>query len=166
MGVSARILGREYGLTAQEMNKVLQKEGFLSGTPGNYTPTAKAMKYVQEKNYHRGCGGYDCYNRYWTERTYDPSILKELNITDELKTMIRKEIKEERLAKNLEREMASKQYYDTLNNTKNTLGTHSLDLKKVSNSNSKYYAIGGLIAGACIIGGIVVGIIAENRKKE
>ena len=37
MKKSARILGQEFGLTAQEMNFVLKEEGYLEGEPGNYT---------------------------------------------------------------------------------------------------------------------------------
>jgi hypothetical protein len=39
MQVSARILGQDYGLNAQEMNRVLVKEGFLTGQPGDYSLT-------------------------------------------------------------------------------------------------------------------------------
>ena len=39
MQVSARILGQDYGLTAEEMNRVLVKLGFLEGTPGDYSLT-------------------------------------------------------------------------------------------------------------------------------
>jgi len=66
MRKSARILGQEYGLTAQEMNFVLKEEGFLDGEPGNYTVSEKGKKYSEEQDHHRGTGGYAYYNRNWT----------------------------------------------------------------------------------------------------
>ena len=84
MQVSARILGRDYGLTAEEMNRVLVKQGFLQGRPGDYSVTQKALQYAAEKDFHRGTGGYASYNRYWTTRTFDDSIKNVLNISSEL----------------------------------------------------------------------------------
>lgn len=43
MQVSARILGRDYGVTAEEMNRILFKQGFLSGEPGDYGLTEKVL---------------------------------------------------------------------------------------------------------------------------
>lgn len=40
MTLSAKRLGEICGLTAEEMNVLLKEEGFLSGEPGNYYPTA------------------------------------------------------------------------------------------------------------------------------
>lgn len=96
MQVSARILGQCYGLTAEEMNRVLVKQGFLKGTPGNYDLTDKAIPYAAEKNFHIGTGGYSFYNRYWTERTFDESIKDKLNISSELKSEVRKEAASDR----------------------------------------------------------------------
>lgn len=99
MQVSARILGQDYGLTAQEMNRVLVKEGFLSGEPGAYSLTEKALEFAREKDFHRGTGGYSGYNRYWTTRTFDNSIKEMLNVTPELKDEVRREIAAERAAR-------------------------------------------------------------------
>ena len=89
MGVSARILGQQYGLTAAEMNRVLVKKGILAGNPGDYYLTELGDLYGATKHFHRGCGGSAQYNRYWSERTYDESIKNVLNITDELITQVR-----------------------------------------------------------------------------
>ena len=89
---SARILGQEFGLTAQEMNFVLKEEGFLVGEPGNYTVTEKGEKYSEEQDYHRGNGGYAHYNRYWTTRTWDDGITDELDITEDRKKEIKQAI--------------------------------------------------------------------------
>ena len=99
MQVSARILGQEYGLTAEEMNRVLVKQGFLQGTPGDYSVTQKALQYVVEKDFHRGTGGYACYNRYWTTRTFDDSIKEVLDVSAELINEVRGEIAADRAAR-------------------------------------------------------------------
>lgn len=65
------------------MNRVLVKEGFLTGQPGDYSLTEKAMNFAKEQDFHRGTGGYSWYNRYWTTRTFDDSIKKLLNVTPE-----------------------------------------------------------------------------------
>lgn len=92
MQMSARILGQEYGLTAEEMNRVLMKLGFLKGSPGNYSLTEKALQYVVEKDFHRGTGGYACYNRYWTTRTFDDSIKEVLDVSADLINEVRSEM--------------------------------------------------------------------------
>lgn len=92
MRKSARVLGQEYGLTAQEMNFVLKEEGYLDGEPGNYLVTEKGEKYAKEQDHHRGTGGYAHYNRYWTTRTWDDGIASELDITAERKKEIREAI--------------------------------------------------------------------------
>ena len=99
MQVSARILGRDYGLTAEEMNRVLVKQGFLQGMPGDYSVTQKALQYTAEKNFHRGTGGYASYNRYWTTRTFDDSIKNVLNVSSELICEVRREVAEDRVAR-------------------------------------------------------------------
>ncbi|BDF68137.1 hypothetical protein CE91St43_21090 [Oscillospiraceae bacterium] len=99
MLVSARVLGQNYGLTAEEMNRVLVKQGFLQGTPGNYDVTQKALQYAVEKDFHRGTGGYACYNRYWTTRTFDDSIKDVLDVSAEFISEVRGEIAADRVAR-------------------------------------------------------------------
>jgi hypothetical protein len=89
---SARILGQEYGLTAQEMNFVLREEGFLEGEPGAYSVTEKGARYATEQAHSRGTGGYAHYNRAWTTTTWDGSIADELDITDDRKRDLRRAI--------------------------------------------------------------------------
>lgn len=98
MQVSATVLGRKYGLTGQEMNRLLVKLGYLTGEPGYYDVTEKAAEYAVEKSFHRGCGGYSRYNRYWTTRTFDDSITQVLVITPELINEVRNEAAAARLA--------------------------------------------------------------------
>lgn len=71
MGKSARILGQEFGKTAQEMNSLLKKHGYLDGEPSAYGLTEKGAEYGQELDHHRGTGGYAHYNRDWTTRTWN-----------------------------------------------------------------------------------------------
>ena len=99
MQVSATKLGQEYGLTAEEMNRVLVKLGFLQGAPGDYSVTPKALQYAVEKDFHRGNGGYACYNRYWTTRTFDDSIKEALDVSADLINEVRSEIAADRAAR-------------------------------------------------------------------
>jgi len=80
--ISSRILGHELGLTAVETNMLLKDQGFLDGGPGAWGATEKGVSLVHENHIHRGTGGYDHYNRYWTETTWDPSIKKHLDLSD------------------------------------------------------------------------------------
>lgn len=118
MGVSARTLGQQYGLTAAEMNRVLVKKGILAGSSGDYYLTELGNLYGATKNFHRGCGGSAQYNRYWSERTYDESIKNVLNITDELIAQIRGEMAAERAAKAAarvaEKELLQRQHLEEL----------------------------------------------------
>lgn len=89
MRKSARILGQDFGLTAQEMNFVLKEEGFLDGDPGNYAVTEKGLKFAED-NYNGRSYGY--YNQGWPTRTWDDRIADELDITEDRKKEIRQAI--------------------------------------------------------------------------
>ena len=92
MSKSARLLGQTLGLSAQEINFILKEEGFLAGEPGKYSVTEKGAKYAIEKDFQRGTGGYDHYNRHWNTRSWDDGIISELDITDDKKKAIREAI--------------------------------------------------------------------------
>lgn len=94
MRKSARLLGLDYGLTAQEMNYVLKEKGFLEGNPGGYSITEQGQPFAEEQDFHRGTGGYAQYNPRWTTRSWDESIANELDITDTLKHEARAAIAE------------------------------------------------------------------------
>lgn len=96
MRKSARMLGQEHGLTSQEMNYVLKKEGYLSGDAGDYSVTDKGAPFAEETDFHRGTGGYAHYNRYWTTRNWDDSLTDDLDITEEMKEEAREAVKEKR----------------------------------------------------------------------
>ncbi len=83
-------MGQGYGLTATEMNLLLKEEGFLEGNPGMYAVTAKGKPFASEQLHSRGTGGSIQFNPAWVQRTWDPSIENELDITDERRQRLRK----------------------------------------------------------------------------
>ena len=99
MQVSARYLGQEYGLTAEETNRLLFKQGILTGKPGAYDVTPKGRPYVVTEYYHRGTGGYDHYNSYWSTRTYDENIKEILDFSAENIAEVKKEVADARAAR-------------------------------------------------------------------
>ncbi|MBC9718924.1 hypothetical protein H9Y04_41000 [Streptomyces sp. TRM66268-LWL] len=70
MGKSARVLGREFGRSAREMNELLKAHGYLYGKPGAYGLTEKGRQYGQEQHHSRGTGGSAQYNPQWETRTW------------------------------------------------------------------------------------------------
>ncbi|MGF2190879.1 hypothetical protein ACQUD0_11130 [Vagococcus fluvialis] len=104
MQKSATTLGSEYGLNAQEMNRILVKNGVLEGSTDNYSLTEKGRPFAVEKHHHRGTGGYNTYNRYWTTRTYDDSIKENLDVSLELIQEVREEMAADRIEKKLQEE--------------------------------------------------------------
>ena len=94
---SARILGQEVGLNSQEMNQLMYNQGFLEGVPGDYEITEKCLRYSKQKDFHRGAGGYPSYNRAWTEKIYDDSILNVLDLSTEEKSKARNQVKLRRM---------------------------------------------------------------------
>lgn len=81
MGKSATQLGKDFCLNGQEMNQLLKNQGFLEGEPGAYWVTEKGLPFATETDLHRGTGGLQWYNKYWSERTWDPSIMDELEMS-------------------------------------------------------------------------------------
>ena len=81
MGKSATLLGKELGLTGQEMNQLLKREGFLEGEPGAYLLTPKGEEFAEQHDFHRGPGGYSWYNRDWTTTTWDESVHDNMNLS-------------------------------------------------------------------------------------
>ncbi len=167
MQMSARLLGKEYGLTAEEMNCVLLKLGFLTGEPGDYSLTEKAMQYAIEKEFHRGTGGYSWYNRYWTTRTYDDSIKEVLNVTDELVCEVRSDLAAKRLAKAVAR-AAAKTQAETEFLSKQTSDIANMGPALFENNGSsinwKKVAKVGFIAGGVLLAGYGIYRLAPKVK--
>lgn len=109
MFLSATDLGKSYGLTAQEMNRLLLRQGFLEGEPGDYAPTAKAIPYVLTKDFHYGPGGYSFYNKYWTSVKFDESIKEILDTSMEAIRQAREEVEAMHLAQKIARAEARAQ---------------------------------------------------------
>lgn len=99
MQVSARIFGQEYGLTGEEMNRLLVNQGILTGEPGSYDLTSKGLQYSVTKHFHRGTGGYSRYNRCWITRTYDESIKDILDLSAEAIADAKKAVADARMAR-------------------------------------------------------------------
>ena len=114
MSLSATRLGREYGLTNQEMNVLLKEEGFLDGEPGNYHPTEKGKRFIIEKYDDNGYGGYAARSWEWYE--WDESIIDELHVTDEIKKEIREKTSAQRRRRREEKKATSEEYWRNVNN--------------------------------------------------
>ena len=105
MGDSARFLGRKYGLSAQEMNRLLYNEGYLEGEPGDYSVTEKGKPFAHETSYRYGPGGTSMrYNGGYDIRTWDPSINDVLNVTPEMKQQAKDDVALRRRQQKEERE--------------------------------------------------------------
>ena len=147
MRYSASKLGKEYGLTGQEMNRVLVKHGMLKGCPSKYILSEEGEKYGIAKDHHRGNGGYPRYNAYWTTISYDEAIKDVLYVTPELKDEVRKEVEDHRIQTRQERESYSKTYYeipsDEDNNDINLESTATY--RKITETVIKtFFVIGGI----------------------
>lgn len=87
---SASFLGQPLGLTGVEMNLLLKDRGLLTGDPGAYALTQKAQQFANERYEERGNpGGSSQYFRQWPVVTWDPSVINELNVTEERKQQVR-----------------------------------------------------------------------------
>jgi hypothetical protein len=80
---SSRILGRDYGLNAVEMNQLLKQQGILYGEPGAYGVTDKGKPHAVEQHHRRGTGGYPFYNPSFDTVTWASSIADALDVSDE-----------------------------------------------------------------------------------
>jgi ribosomal protein L37AE/L43A len=150
MRKSARMLGEEYGLTSQEMNYILKEEGYLSGEAGEYTVTDKGAPFAEEKDFHRGTGGYAHYNRYWTTRTWDESIEDELNVTADMKEAARNAVAE-----------ARRQHWDNIKKARAEADAAFLERYKQNDENDNASDESSdddsnLLGAGLIIGGLIV----------
>ena len=96
---SARIMGGEHGLTATEMNFLLKEEGFLDGEPNAWIVTEKGRQFANGQSFHRGTGGYAQFNKYWDQLSWDPSVMEDIDISDDRKAQIKQATREARRLK-------------------------------------------------------------------
>ena len=176
MYISATDLGRKYGINAMEMNKILEKEGFLEGEPGDYYPTEKGKDFVQEEYHHRGNGGYSTYNRYWTTRKFDDSIEAFLDIDDELIKQVKQELAERRADQRRKYEEMTVSFEEVRNNEIKEEGYYEYPHNTLEEIDFEILKKAGLIGGAIILVGLAsYGIYKcipkvkewnEKRKKD
>ena len=81
MGKSATVLGKPYYMNGRQFNFLLMQQGFLEGNPGAWGLTPKGEQFAEIRDYHRGTGGYDHYNRYWSEIIWKDEIVDHLNLS-------------------------------------------------------------------------------------
>ena len=77
-GLSARAIGRELGLTAQQVNVELKHAGLLYGEPGAYGLTERGTLFGKEHHHSNGVGGYSQYQVNYETRGWDKSVIAEL----------------------------------------------------------------------------------------
>lgn len=76
MKISAKMIGEQLGLPSIEVNKLLQKAGYLTGKPGNWTPSSMAQGLFELRKKTNGYGGYAKCE--WTFLMWDEGIVDEL----------------------------------------------------------------------------------------
>lgn len=157
MGKSARMLGSDLGLTAQEMNQLLKDQGFLEGVPGAYTVTEKGSQFVKETYFQRGSGGSSKYNVNWTQRTWDESIKNVLDTSLEKCQAAREAVEKARRVKcdAIKAERA-------INDTFHELRPDSFTVKKpnsgISVSKNNLTTAGIVVGSTALLAGIGYGI--------
>ena len=116
--LSASELGYRLNLTAQEMNALLEEEGYLEGEPGNYRATGKAEPYVSERGWHNGYGGYAA--RGYSIYVWDKSILRRIDTSKPRLGQIRQKTAEHRKRRRLENQMRNTSYQENNNQVLNS----------------------------------------------
>lgn len=79
---SAAILGKDYGLTAVEMNLLLKEEGLLSGKSGAWGLTDKGRQFARVSDVQRGP------NARFDMTTWAPSVTDVIDVTDERRRQV------------------------------------------------------------------------------
>ena len=87
MGLSAKRIGEKIGLTAEQTNVLLKEEGYQDGCAGNYIITEKGKRYVEEKHWDNGYGGWAAKGYSYNE--WDENIIDDLDTTPENLNRIR-----------------------------------------------------------------------------
>lgn len=166
MGLSAKRLGEKIGLTAEQTNTLLKESGFQKGNSGEYSVTEKGKKYVEQKSWDNGYGGWAARGYEYNE--WDESIMNELDTS----------------SKNLQkiRDLTSQRRKQRKNNTNNTqynekknyddYDYHTDDsINQLTDSNVENIGagIGLILAAGLFLYGVGKGIyenIKENKSKE
>jgi hypothetical protein len=83
MGMSARVLGQELGLSAPEMNQALSQAGLLEGKPQAWGLTEEGRKYASAERKWNGVSGHQRYIIDYDQVTWDPEVLEVLDLDDD-----------------------------------------------------------------------------------
>ena len=162
MGKSARILGMDLHLTAEEMNELLKQNGLLEGEPGQYDVTETGKLYATERNEHRGTGGYSFYNRAWTIRTWDDSVIEAMDTSPEMIQKARDNVSERRKARRVSSEEEASNDGSNLAVPDEIGGTNDTEKIKLTD----YVDSDDLLKAAAVVGALIgVAVAAPHIKR-
>lgn len=82
-GLSATEIGRPHGLNGRATNRLLEAAGFITGRPGAWSFTEKGKQFGSEI-WRKNVFGEGNPDTEWPTIVFNPKILDELQITDEL----------------------------------------------------------------------------------
>ncbi|SFX77255.1 hypothetical protein [Ruminococcus sp. XPD3002] len=116
MGLSAKRLGKLFGLNSQEMNVYLKEEGYLKGEPGNYSLTKKGEKYATKKEKDNGYGGHAARHWSWTE--WAEEIVEKINIDSKRRAEIEQHTSEQRKERRIKKDREYEEYMNKMNSQK------------------------------------------------
>lgn len=141
-GLAAVEIGDRIGATAQEVNRLLVDQGFLSGAPGAYGLTAKGTVFGVEalkssSNLPQA--------RTWTATYWRDDILNELVVAPERLNAVRAALKGERLARSAAR-MAEQNAARVAEHAVQAAAVAKAAAAKVTTRNALVYTAGVVIA--------------------
>ena len=168
MFLSATQIGKLFGLNGQEMNMAFKNLDYLDGEPGDYVFTEKGLLFGRESDFHRGTGGSSWYNRYWTQRSYDESIIEQLReeMTPEVIQTAVAQVKEHRAARIAARAAEQTAYEAEKLRKQQEEAKVIADALRHQQNLRKGIAITGSVVTVVLIAGITWFCIHRSRKKK
>lgn len=168
MFLSATQIGKLFGLNGQEMNMALKNLDYLDGEPGDYILTEKGLIFGRESDFHRGTGGSSWYNRYWTQRSYDESIIEQLReeMTPEVIRAAVEQVKEHRAAQIAARAAEQAAYEEELLRKQQEEAAAMAEALRHQHNIRTGVAIAGGVVTVVLIAGITWFCIHRSRKKK
>lgn len=138
MRKSARYLGRDVGLNAEEVNVWLKEEGYLEGEPGDYRVTEKGRPYATQRHWETGSSNHAGY----VSTSWKEEILNEIG---PLSPERRRELSDSVAANRAEKKRQREEWEASLaGNGDDSLDDGQRDGNDASDSN------GGKVAAAAI----------------
>lgn len=157
MGLSAKRLGEKIGLTAEETNTLLKEAGYQSGQAGKYVVTETGKKFVEEKSWDNGCGGWA--HRGYNYNEWDESIIDKLDTS----SSNLQEIRDLTSQRRKERKLQQNNYYQNRDNNR-------YDSETESQSNRECFSIGTaiivVIASLLTCGLFILYKYFKNKNKD